>query len=239
VYGIYVTHRSGVFVANGEAWSVVDGERLRPERVNLLMRTARLARALQAYLQRQGLHRIRAIEPVLVAADPGMHIESVHPIVRVVMSDAVDHFAASLLQVPSVLSNEAAHEVVERILHPRLPQPSQPEAVPAAEAPPVPQKTSPFVNELQPVQDHQKATTWDPSELSFAFEDDSDATPMGGETSVDQLASHETTQSVSSQKPAAKPRRRLNGLQLFVLVCIGMAEICVLVAFAALIFLYR
>ncbi len=59
------------------------------------------------------------VEPVLLAADPGLHIESVRPAVRPVMSDAIDRFAASLLTARPVYNTAEVNEFVERIQNPR------------------------------------------------------------------------------------------------------------------------
>jgi len=74
---------------------------------------------VQVFLNRQGLHIPSVVEPVLIAANPGVHIESLRPIVRVVLSDAVKQFAASLLQTRPILRPEVVHEVVDHLINPR------------------------------------------------------------------------------------------------------------------------
>jgi hypothetical protein len=248
VYAIYVTPQRGVFVANGEFWGIIDRDRVRPERVNLLTRTARLGRALQAYLQRQGLRDFGTVEAVLVAAYPGMQIESVRPMIRVVMSDAIDYFVGSLLQAGPNLSNQAAHDVVERILHPHSRQAPQPKEEQEVEVPPPsPLEIPPFKSETGSAQGQSKEAAWDPSELGFAFEDESEIPTVQLEPGTQRTAEGQVTQPVANQqtqpKPPPrpldaiqdKPRRRINGLQCVFLVCLGLLEVCILVAFAALI----
>jgi hypothetical protein len=120
VFLINITNERGVFSARGEEWGTLTGERFTPAKVNLLTRTARMAEALQKFLEKQGFALL--VEPVLLAMNPGMHVESVRPIIRVVMSDAVERFAIGLAQATRTLSIESASLISERILKPRAPK---------------------------------------------------------------------------------------------------------------------
>jgi hypothetical protein len=124
VYVLYVTAVTGFYEAKGDAWSMVHNNRRTPAKVNLLTRVARLARAVQIYLNRQGVYLPGIVEPILIAASPAVHIESVRPIVRVVLSDAVKQYAASLLQARALLTPESIHEVVDHLISPRRKAPS-------------------------------------------------------------------------------------------------------------------
>lgn len=124
VYVLYVTPVTGFYEAKGDAWSIVQNNRRTPAKVNLLARVARLARAVQIYLNRQGVYLPGIVEPILIAASPAVHVESVRPIVRVVLSDAVKQYAASLVQARALLAPEAVHEVVEHLINPRKKAPS-------------------------------------------------------------------------------------------------------------------
>jgi len=67
-------------------------------------RVTRLAKALERYLQIQGIDlSFPRRGRFLIAADPGMHVETMRPAVRVVQSDAIKQFAASLIQAPPML----------------------------------------------------------------------------------------------------------------------------------------
>ena len=120
VYLIYVTNERGVFRAKDDEWGSLDGERFTPAKVNLLTRTSRLAQALQKFLEKQGIPLV--VEPVLMAMNPGTHIDSVRPLIRVVMSDAVERFAIGVTQASRTLSLETAAAVVDRIQKPRAVQ---------------------------------------------------------------------------------------------------------------------
>jgi hypothetical protein len=73
---------------------------------------------------RQGVYLPGIVEPILIAASPAVHIELVRPIVRVVLSDAVKQYAASLVQARALLTPEAVREVVDHLISPRRKAPS-------------------------------------------------------------------------------------------------------------------
>jgi hypothetical protein len=74
--------------------------------INQLQRTVKLGRVLQIYLDRAGYKGSLIVEPILMASDPGMHIESVRPAARIVMSDALERFAISMNQARPILNTE-------------------------------------------------------------------------------------------------------------------------------------
>jgi hypothetical protein len=119
VFIMYVTPVSGFFEAKGDEWNVINNDRRQPAPVNLMKRVARLARALQVYLNRQGMYLPGMFEPVLIASNPAVHIEVLRPIVRVVMSDAVKQFAVSLLQSRPVLQTTDISDLIDHVLRPR------------------------------------------------------------------------------------------------------------------------
>lgn len=232
VFVMYVTQLRGMYRAKGDSWGRLSGERFQPASINLLTRTARLARALQVFLERQGVTLPAAVEPVLLAADPGLHVESVRPIVRVVMSDALKQFALSLFQQRPLFSLEAVHELVERILNPRPPKAAEPEMPPATpEQPPAEAARSRAQALFRSAE--QAATAAD---ISFALEDE---LPQEGV----RPALIETSPAVpAARRPrahAAARRRGMSGGQWAVLALMVIVEICVLIGFALLFFLPR
>jgi hypothetical protein len=226
IYVIYVTHLSGFYEAKGDQWNVVIGGRASPAPVNLLFRVARLARALQVYLNRQGASLPGAVEPVLVASSPAMHIDSLRPVARVVLSDAVRQWAASLLQARPVLRPEQVFDFADRIITPRsqdTPSQAELEATPPAVAQPVageaPSRARAIFRageELQP---------FNPSDLSFAFDEKAD-------TEVPQNL-RET--SPSQPLPRASRRQGFRPRQWLLLGGMMLVECCVLAGFGYLI----
>lgn len=141
VFVMYITPVVGMFRAKGDQWGTVTGSTFKPVKPNLLTRTERMARAIQIFLQRQGYSEISNVEAVLLCADPTVTVDSLRPIVRVVMRDALERFAVSIAQARVQLSPETARSIVNRILKPVAPTPPQPaetaatkpEVVPAGE----------------------------------------------------------------------------------------------------------
>jgi hypothetical protein len=129
IYVLYVTPLLGMFRAKGDQWGTISGNTFKPEKTNLLTRTQHLARAVQIFLQRQGNSDISDVEAVLLCANPGVHVDSLRPIVRVVMRDALERFAISILQGRLVLRSDRVYDVVNRISNPPAPK----EEAPAAE----------------------------------------------------------------------------------------------------------
>jgi len=121
IYVIFVTHLVGTYRAKGDAWGTVSGGSFKEASINLLKRTASFSKAVEVYLERKDFTAPNGVSPILLSVNPGLHIASVRPIVRIVLSDAVERFAASLGQEPPVMNAETVHRVVENLLTPLTP----------------------------------------------------------------------------------------------------------------------
>ena len=132
IYLINVTHERGVYRARDDEWGTISGEKFVPAGINQLQRTVKLGKVLQVYLDRAGFKGEVIIDPILMAADPGMHIESVRPAARIVMSDALERFAISINQARPILSVEKIARIAQTIVN--GPKKSEP-AVSATAAP--------------------------------------------------------------------------------------------------------
>jgi len=126
VYVIYVTPKIGMYRARGDQWGTVSGSSLRLENPNLLTLTEKMARAIQLYLQRQGYTDLNNVEAILICSDPATNVDSMRPIIRVIMRDTLERFAVSISQARIVLNPESAFDVVNRLLNPPPPPPSKP-----------------------------------------------------------------------------------------------------------------
>jgi hypothetical protein len=124
VFVMYVTPLTGMFRAKGDQWGTISGNAFKNEKPNLMTRTEHMARAIQVFLQRQGL-LLTSVEAVLLCSDLSVHVDSIRPIIRVVMRDALERFAISITQARAVLSPEAVQDVINRILNPPIPKPSE------------------------------------------------------------------------------------------------------------------
>jgi len=137
IFLVNVITEKGVYRAKGEEWGLISGDQFAPAKINQILRTSRMGQVLQLFLDRAGLKGTVTVEAILMSANPGTHIESVRPVVRVVMSDALERFAASMEQARGTFSPEMVATLAQIILtgkaanqaSPKLaPQePSQPE----------------------------------------------------------------------------------------------------------------
>jgi len=116
LYVMYATPLRGMYRAKGDSWGTMEGYIFKPARVNLITRTARLGRAVQTYLERHGYPATLQIETVLLATDPLLHIDSVRPLVRVVMRDALEHFAVTVIQGRGEFSADTIHDIRNRLV---------------------------------------------------------------------------------------------------------------------------
>lgn len=128
LYLIQVTADRGVYRARDDEWGTVAGERFVPSGKNPVLRTLKLGRVLQIYLDRGGFKDKLLVEPILMAADPGMHIESVRPAVRIVMSDALERFATSMNQARPIHNSKMIGDIAQTIINGPRPQTSPPVA---------------------------------------------------------------------------------------------------------------
>jgi hypothetical protein len=226
IFVIQVTPLRGIYEAKGDQWNIVSGERIIPARINLLTRTIRMARAVQIFLQKQGLTLPVPVEPVLIAANPGLHIDSLRPIVRVVMSDAIKQFALSLTQGRAVLRPDAITLFSERLIEPRPPKPEE-------ETPPSSDQAVSRARAIFNAAEEITPPAAEENDLSFAFQEEqptSEAPPFLRESSP-----------ARPLPAAAKPRpRRFMGMtpaQLAFLAAMLLIEVCVVVGFAIYLFL--
>jgi hypothetical protein len=228
VFVLYVTPLTGFFEAKGEEWNVVRNDRRIPAEVNPLTRVARLARALQVYLNRQGVMLPCVVEAVLIAGSPAVHIDVMRPIVRVVLSDAVKQWAASLLQARPVLRPEVVFDVVDRLLNPRSKAPP-PEAQPAT--PPTTESAAPATSEpasraREIFRAAEDTKPFDPADLDFEFD----------EQASKQVPNQPVEKGLSTEETATAPRRLMSRGQLIALAVMVLVEFCVLAAFVYLLF---
>lgn len=250
--GVYVmdaTPLKGFYRARGDEWGTVVNGQFQPASINLIARTDKLAKALQIFFERQGIKLAAPIEPVLLAAEAGMHIESIRPAVRVVMSDAIGRFAASLLTARPIYTAAQVSELVERIQNPRSAR--------RAEGPPLElgedafaQKDETPFPEMEPsrlqailhspqsdalIEKGEQSLQPSPRDLEFALEEETSPTVLV--SNPPPVADEEM-----AELSVAPARRRVLGMtipQLSLLAFLALAECCVLIGFAALVYFNR
>jgi hypothetical protein len=129
-----------------------------------------MTKAVQAFIERQGVKVPVEIEPVLIGADPGLHVESVKPAVRVLMIDGVKSYVANLLTAQPVLRPESVYEFTERLINPAPVRKASPSA-----APPQPEaaQVDPVVARAQAIfKASEEARPINPADFDFAMVDD-------------------------------------------------------------------
>ncbi len=233
IYVIYVTPLSGVYEAKGDQWNVVKSRHAYPASKNLMSIVARLARALQVFLERQGVVLPGTVEPVLIASSPAMHIDSLRPMVRVVLSDAVRQFAGSLLQARPVLKPEVVYDLADRIITPR-PKPAAPQPEPEEETSslyvPPGLRDQPEQEEEAPTRARaifhaaEEAKPFDPKDLDFAFDE-------AAENEAPAVPEDLKEPSPSQQLPVARRRGPFSPQQWILLGGMAIIECIVLVVF--------
>jgi len=139
IFAINLSFLRGRYEAKGDSWNVESGSQYKPAPVNLVRTTARMARALQTFIERQGTKLPVQIEPVLIAGDPGLHIESTRPAIRVMMIDGIKSFVSGLTTGAPVINALMVNEAVDRILEPRPPR-QEPVSAPVKPAGPEPEQ---------------------------------------------------------------------------------------------------
>ena len=231
VYVIRVTALSGFYEAKGDQWNVGSGGRSVPAPINLMVQVSRLARALQVFIDRQGVNLPGPVEPILIASNPAMHIDSLRPVVRVIMSDGVKQFASSLLQARPVLKSEFVYDLTDRIITPR-PKAAAPISIPLPEEFPIgaPPGEAPAPSRAQAIF-HARDTDqpFDPNDLSFAYD----------ENAKNEVPQNLREPSPSQRLPKSNRKSSISSRQLILLGAMLVGECCILGGFGIFIYLHR
>ena len=231
IYVIHVTYLRGRYEARGNAWNEESGDGYKPAEVNLIQQTSRMANAVRAFIERQGVKLPVPIEPVLISGNPGLHIESVKPAIRVVMIDGIKSFVTGLSAATPVLRPEAVHEFTERIINPR---PAKKEAAPGMPAI-LEEKTQPpqNVSRARAIFDaSEEAKPFNPEDFDFAMVDEEAAMEAVSP------ALEESASATSYPRPTSQAKRVLGMTQpqLMIIAALAIALLCILAIFAYVFF---
>ncbi len=230
IYVIHVTYLRGRYEARGSSWNEASGNGYKPASVNLIQRTSRMANAVKAFIERQGVKLPIEIEPVLIAGNPGLHIESVRPAIKVIMIDGIKPFASSLATGRPVISIETVHDFADRIVNPRMPKKE-------THAPPVPEIAS-EEKTLPPSPGESRASTIfnaaketkqpEPSDLDFAMFDEEPAMKAAPPSVLETSPA----QPLPRRAPQSKRVLGMTRQQLVFVAGLGLAFLCILAVFA-------
>ena len=116
VWIITVTNATGIFKTQGKDLLEMDNrtQEFAPARVNLVMRTLLLSQVLEEFLQKQKI-QVPPVEPVLIFTDPGVDVTTGDGNIRVLLSDALNRFASSLLTTPARMEPGTSKRIVDSI----------------------------------------------------------------------------------------------------------------------------
>jgi hypothetical protein len=224
IYAIHVTHLRGTYQARRDEWGQMFGINYKPDPVNIITRTQLLARALRAYIERQGIELPQPVEPIILAADPGLHLESMQPATRIVLADAVERWAASLNSQAPIFTVETAHELADRIVNPRPPKKKEHPAPEPREDAEISRADSIFAAS-------EDAGDFDPNDLGFAFEEGDDVEVPPG------LGEPDANAPTLAQGDGKRRILRMTISQWVLLGGLILVEVCVLLGFGLVIFL--
>ena len=233
VYVIQIAYERGRYEVKGDTWNVASGEGYSPAPTNLVKSTIRMANAVKAFIERQGLHLPVPVEPVLIAGDAGLHIESVRPAIKVLMIDGIRSYVSTLAAGRPVLGADMIYELTERITNPRPARRSAPVAPPKPLQADYDQPTQEDVlGARSDFNSAQDVKPFVPGDYDFAMSDDSatDAAPVS--------PSMEASPAQPLPRPTPRSSRRILGmtpLQLGIVAGLGAAFLCVLAVFAYLV----
>lgn len=141
---IVPTAARGIYRAKGDEWLRFDGRRRRFKRSNpnLQSQGVMLSQTLHKYFQDQGFP-LPEIEAVLIFTNPRTHVDTARPRVRIVLTDAIDHFGANLQQFQPIMDQEDILALVGALEHVQaeepVPEPVRVEEL-VVEEPPPPQE---------------------------------------------------------------------------------------------------
>jgi hypothetical protein len=113
--GIFVFHPSalkGLFRVRDNTWEKLDEntQKYQSHSPNLPETVHEMAERLLAHLRSHEFN-IETVEAVLYFPDPGFHVDTIRPMVRILPADALDRFLTGLLQSPPVLSAERVQRI--------------------------------------------------------------------------------------------------------------------------------
>jgi hypothetical protein len=253
IYVIEVSHLRGRYEAKGEAWNVESGDSYKPAPINLIQRTMRMARALEAFIERQGVRIPVGIEPVIIAADPGLHIESSRPAIKVMMVDGIRAFVTGLAGGSPALSTIQINDLTDRILNPR---PKQDMSAPPPEPEPEPDPAArwqetydlgqsaepePFFLQQQESSEPSRARAifGAQEEDQFSFNPNDVGFALGNQDEVLNIPPAQRQELAGgparSMRPSQPKQQLIMGMttpQIMVLGALALALICILAIFA-------
>jgi hypothetical protein len=227
VFLLNVTSIRGMFRAKGEEWGTISGDHFKPLRPNLVMLTARFSQGLQKFLERQGIMNMLTVEPILLSTNPGMHVDTVRPLVRVVMSDALERFAVSVRDARALQSGEDAQLIIDRIITPKVIKKEAPAPVVPAE-----QRQTPMYDPNDRFKEAEQAPAdgSGPFDLSYGDEANPEAGQAIGESAAPAAQPAPKPMPKPAKKKPAQSRVNVSNRQLAIIIGVFIVLVVCLIA---------
>jgi hypothetical protein len=131
VRSLMATPVRGVFRAKGEEWLAQTSRGFGKSFPNLQQLAVTTAEVVLRFLRDKGL-ALPDLEAELIFTNPRAHVDTAHPRARIVMADAIEHFAANLRELQPIMDAEDVQTVTDTLLRPKPPEPEpQPTPPPA------------------------------------------------------------------------------------------------------------
>lgn len=124
----------GTFRANEDDWQTFDSRtrKFKSAKPNLQFRALAISRGLHRYFEAQGF-AVPEVEAVMIFTNPQTHVDRVNSRARIVLADAIEHFASKVLELNTVMDNEDIQALVDVLLNPPIPEPVEEEQEPQEE----------------------------------------------------------------------------------------------------------
>ena len=241
MYVIQITYLRGRYKVMGDTWNVEAGEDFKPAPINLIQRTMRMANALKVFIERQGVKVPVPIESVLIAGDPGLHIETLRPAIKVMMIDGIKSFVSNLTTGRPVLSTENVYELTERIINPRPPKKETAAPVRAEPEPRASWEEEPSQQDASRARaifdDSGEAKPFNPDDFDFAMDEGEGEPSMEAAPAIPNIREPSPAQPLKAT-PGPRSNRVLGMTppQLAVIVGLAVVLLCILVGFGYLIY---
>lgn len=120
---LYPSAVRGTYRAKEGEWQTFDGRtrKFKPTKPNLQFRALAIARGLHRYFQAQGFG-VPEVEAVLLFTNPSTLVDRANAHARIVLADALDHFASRMLELQTIMDNEDIQALVDVLLNPPVPE---------------------------------------------------------------------------------------------------------------------
>jgi hypothetical protein len=104
LFVLNISHAKGFFRAKDESWWEMNknNQQFKPSRPNLIKQSKEYAQKLVQILEAHEKSH-PAVTPVLIFADPGVHVETSNPAIRIVLMDGVDSLIDNMFNSQDVL----------------------------------------------------------------------------------------------------------------------------------------